>query len=207
MNKYNNLGFPFFLFAAFVFFSLSGCFLDSPKQPLITEPVEDSSGMVHTEPPAPISEPEADVIVNPSFGDSIATGNIPASSVLAFAKTLTGTPYLYGSAQPEKGLDCSGFITYVFNHFGIAVPRSSIQFTHIGKTVSPAEALPGDLILFTGTDSASALIGHMGIVTQNSDSLRFIHSTSGKQQGVTISAMTPGYQRRFVRIARVFNNL
>ncbi|MBL7749710.1 MAG: C40 family peptidase, partial [Chitinophagaceae bacterium] len=49
-------------------------------------------------------------------------------SLVAFAKTLIGIPYLYASTDPIKGFDCSGFITYVFNHFNIAVPRSSVDF-------------------------------------------------------------------------------
>ncbi|HEX6845699.1 MAG TPA: NlpC/P60 family protein, partial [Chitinophagaceae bacterium] len=55
----------------------------------------------------------------------INTGSTMPDSLVAFGKSLVGTPYLYASSDPSKGFDCSGFITYVFNHFGIAVPRSS----------------------------------------------------------------------------------
>ena len=72
----------------------------------------------------------------------IETGTTNPAELLDFSKTLTGTPYLYASTDPEKGFDCSGFITYVFNHFNIGVPRSSIGFTHIEREVSLAEAKP-----------------------------------------------------------------
>ncbi len=126
-------------------------------------------------------------------------------AIVAFAKTLIGTPYLYGSTDPQKGFDCSGFITYVFNHFHIKVPRSSVQFADVGREVNFQTAKPGDLILFTGTDSTIRIIGHMGIVVSNkNDTLHFIHSTSGKQYGVTITELSPYYMSRFVKVTRVF---
>lgn len=135
---------------------------------------------------------------------SIDTKNVQPQQVVEFAKTLIGVPYLYGSTDPEKGFDCSGFITYVFNHFKIVVPRSSIDFTNVGKEVSAAQAKEGDLILFTGTDSAERFVGHMGIVVSNTDTLRFIHSTSGKAHGVTITPLNKYYQGRYVKTVRLF---
>lgn len=135
---------------------------------------------------------------------NIDTKTASPQQVVDFAKTLIGVPYLYASTDPAKGFDCSGFITYVFNHFTIAVPRSSIDFTNVGKEVSAANAREGDLILFTGTDSMELFVGHMGIVVSNTDSLRFIHSTSGKQYGVTITPMSSYYQKRYVKTVRIF---
>ncbi len=136
---------------------------------------------------------------------AIDTKNQRPENILNFAKTLIGVPYLYGSTDPARGFDCSGFITYVFNHFGISVPRSSIDFTNVGTEVKLSNALPGDLILFTGTDSTEKFVGHMGIITENADSLRFIHSTSGKKYGVTITTLNEYYKKRFVKINRIFS--
>lgn len=124
-------------------------------------------------------------------------------TLVSFAKTLIGIPYQYGSINPEKGFDCSGFITYTFNHFNFPVPRSSVDFTNYGKEISFASAQPGDLILFTGTDSTKRIVGHMGILTQTRDSIKFIQSTSGKAYGVTITPLNKYYQGRFVKIIRV----
>jgi cell wall-associated NlpC family hydrolase len=127
-------------------------------------------------------------------------------SILAFARTLQGIPYLYASTDPSKGFDCSGFITYVFNHFGLSVPRSSVDFTNYGREVVVEEAKPGDLILFTGTDSTIRIVGHMGIVESWKDStLYFIHSSSGKKaNGVVITPLERYYKSRFVKVIRVF---
>lgn len=135
----------------------------------------------------------------------IQTGNITPQELLAFAKTLTGTPYKYGSVDPLHGFDCSGFITYVFNHFNIAVPRSSIGFTDIKREINLEEAMPGDIILFTGTDSTIRQAGHMGIITSaGNKNYQFIHSSSGKANGVTITPLNAYYMGRFIKVIRVF---
>ena len=123
---------------------------------------------------------------------------------MTYAKNLVGIPYRYASIDSSQGFDCSGFITFVFNHFQIAVPRSSIDFTNVGKEVNVQSAKEGDLILFTGRVDSIKSVGHMGIVTDNIDTLRFIHSTSGKANGVTISSLTDHYKKRFVKVIRVF---
>ena len=150
------------------------------------------------------------VIANPdptiyNAGQEINTGVAVPDSIVTFGKSLVGTPYLYASSDPEKGFDCSGFITYVFNHFGIAVPRSSVDFTNVGIEIPKEFASPGDLILFTGTDSTIRIVGHMGIVESNErGNLLFLHSTSGKAHGVVISPLHGYYETRFVKVIRVF---
>jgi cell wall-associated NlpC family hydrolase len=135
----------------------------------------------------------------------VNTGTVQPDALMRFAESLLGVPYKYASSNPKTGFDCSGFITYVFNHFNIAVPRSSIDFTNVGKTVAVEDARRGDIILFTGTDSTERFVGHMGLVTENNNSgLQFIHSSSGKAMGVTVTPLNEYYKKRFVRISRIF---
>lgn len=146
-----------------------------------------------------------DTLVDPRSSQKINTGSTTPGELLEFAKTLIGIPYKYGSTDPNIGFDCSGFLTYTFNHFHIAVPRSSIDFTNTGKTIDLTTAKPGDLLLFTGTDSANRAVGHIGIITTNENGVcNFIHSTSGKAMGVTISPLNKYYAARFVKIVRIF---
>lgn len=154
-----------------------------------------------------------DTIVHPSpaaliFSPAlqhINTGTTTPEQLLAFAKTLIGTAYSFASADPAVGFDCSGFLTYTFNHFHIAVPRSSVNFTNIEKKVALSAAKPGDLVLFTGTDSTSRVAGHIGIITScENGEYYFIHSTSGKAMGVTISALSKYYAFRFLKAIRIF---
>ena len=131
---------------------------------------------------------------------------VTGRQLVDFAQTLLGIPYKYASSDPMEGFDCSGFITYVFNHFNIEVLRSSVDFTNTGREVDMRTAKVGDLILFTGTVDSIRIVGHMGIVTENADELKFIHSTSGKANAVTISTLTDHYKRRFVKIIRVLSD-
>ncbi len=144
-------------------------------------------------PPITTVNKSPDVVINP-FNEKL----------IAYAKTLIGTPYKYASVNPAEGFDCSGFITYVYSHFSVEVPRSSVDFTDFGVTINRSDAESGDLILFTGTDTADAAVGHMGIITENlNGEILFIHSTSGKAYGVTITPLNSYYKKRFVKIIRI----
>lgn len=142
--------------------------------------------------------------VNKVQNEKLNVQEVSPHELVRFAKTLIGVPYKYASTDPSKGFDCSGFITYVFNHFHWEVPRSSVDFTNFGKQINLTDAKEGDLILFTGTNDSIRIVGHMGIITENTDSLKFIHSTSGHAYGVTISNFGSRYKKRFVKVIRIF---
>ena len=188
---------------------LLGLFMNSCKEkesvtfdepPLITNE-DDSSAQIDSSTTI-VAVPDPTIYKQ---GHEINTGLTVPDSLVAFGKSLVGIPYLYASSDPAKGFDCSGFITHVFNHFGIAVPRSSVDFTDVGIEIPTEIAAPGDLILFTGTDSTIRVVGHMGIVESNEHgNLLFLHSTSGKAYGVTISPLKGYYEGRFVKVIRVF---
>jgi len=132
------------------------------------------------------------------------TDSVSSDSLLSFAQSLIGVHYRSASSDPSRGFDCSGFVSYVFKSFNFNVPRSSCEFISIGQKVKYEDAKPGDIILFTGTKKHTRRIGHVGIVMHNgTDGFTFIHSTSGKEHGVTITAMDKLYTRRFVQIIRV----
>jgi cell wall-associated NlpC family hydrolase len=147
-------------------------------------------------------EPANTIVLPPST--EIDVRNVSPVELVDFAETLIGTPYVYGSINPAVGFDCSGFITYVFNHFDIRVPRSSVDFTNVGKEIQKEEAKRGDIILFTGTNPLERHVGHMGLVVSNTDTLKFIHATSGKAMSVTITPFSSYYGSRFVKTIRIF---
>jgi cell wall-associated NlpC family hydrolase len=157
-----------------------------------------------------LSQTQAEVFENymDTLGsEAINTKRTKADELVDFAETLEGIPYKYGSTNPKTGFDCSGFISYVFNHFGISVPRSSIGFTNIEKEIKLKEAKRGDIILFTGTDSTMRVVGHMGIISSDEGQKHeFIHSTSGKAYSVTKTPLNRYYQGRFVKVIRIFKD-
>lgn len=172
---------------------------------IIASCTQSETGDSYIEPAKDTAQIPAKEITYTSENEEIQTGNTTPPELIAFAETLIGIPYKYASTDPSQGFDCSGFITYIFNHFRIAVPRSSIDFTNIKREINVEEAKPGDIILFTGTDSANRNIGHMGIITSSANNeYQFIHSTSGKANSVTITPLNTYYLKRFVKVIRVF---
>lgn len=95
--------------------------------------------------------------------------------VVAYAKTFTGIPYVYGGNSPSQGFDCSGFVKYVFANFGVNLPRTSYSQMNVGTPVTRDELMPGDLVVFRGG-------GHVGIYCGDN---MYIHAP---QTGRTITA-------------------
>ncbi|KRL42051.1 C40 family peptidase [Liquorilactobacillus nagelii] len=87
-----------------------------------------------------------------------STASVSASSVISYAEQFVGVPYVSGGTSPS-GFDCSGFVQYVYAHFGVSLPRTSENQSTIGSAVSVSSAQPGDLLFWGGQGSA----WHVGI--------------------------------------------
>jgi cell wall-associated NlpC family hydrolase len=109
-----------------------------------------------------------------------------------FALSLVGIDYLYGGESPERGLDCSGLIRYVFQHVtGVTLPRTAQELSRIGKDIRAADLEPGDLVFFNTRRFA---FSHVGIYLGND---RFIHAPSrGGEVGVA-SLGSAYWQKRY----------
>jgi cell wall-associated NlpC family hydrolase len=166
------------------------------RSPILAETITKNNGHSVIPPLAP---------GNKSHYVSIATGKTTPFELVTFARSLKGISYKYGSIDPEQGFDCSGFVTYVFNHFRIRVPRPSVDFTFVNRDIDIKKSKPGDLILFTGTDSTARTVGHMGIIVSNHrGNLIFIHATSGNGYSVIETPLNSYYQERYIKTIRVF---
>ncbi|RDI39980.1 C40 family peptidase [Falsibacillus pallidus] len=128
-----------------------------------------------------------------------ASGN----EVVDYSKKFIGVPYSFGGTSPS-GFDCSGYLSYVYSHFGISLPRMSSQQATVGTTVSKAELQPGDMVFFADTYKAG--VSHAGIYIGNNS---FISATSSS--GVKIDSMSNVYwSPKFAygkRLSQVANGL
>ena len=137
----------------------------------------------------------------------IPKDSINADSLVLFSKHFLGTHYHHGSCTANSGFDCSGFVYFVFSHFKVKVPRSSIDYSNYGKVINTDSCKIGDIIVFTGTNAKNRKPGHLGIVVSKlGEEMQFIHSSSNtKHGGVKLSTFkeSPYYKVRFLKIIRV----
>ncbi|MBY8961603.1 C40 family peptidase [Flavobacterium sp. D11R37] len=128
-------------------------------------------------------------------------------SIINFAKEHLGVTYCYAGSTPEQGFDCSGFVYYVYKHFGIELPRSSSGFKNFGEQVKPKDFRVGDILVFYGYRDSDS-IGHVGIICEaNGMNSKFIHASSGSEYAVTISELgSEMYTRRFYKAVNVLDD-
>ena len=80
--------------------------------------------------------------------------------IVRFAKTFLGVPYSYGGSSPRTGFDCSGFVAYVYGHFGVALPHYTVSQFGRGRRVGRWALHPGDLVFFNGLSHVGIYLGH-----------------------------------------------
>ena len=81
-----------------------------------------------------------------------------------FAKRLLGVRYVYGGSSPRTGFDCSGFVRYVYQHFGISLPHSSYGDMSRGRAVLRKYLKPGDLVFWAGGSHVGIYVGSHRVI-------------------------------------------
>ena len=101
--------------------------------------------------------------------------NSNLSEVIAYAKQYVGVRYVGGGKSP-KGFDCSGFVGFVYKHFGISLGSSASGMYSNGTRVSKSALRAGDILFFDASSRGkSGSIDHVGIYMGND---KFIHASS-----------------------------
>lgn len=120
-----------------------------------------------------------------------APGGGLGSDIAATAQEYLGVRYVYGGAS-AKGFDCSGFTMYIFGLYGYSLPHSATsQWNSSGTYVAREDLQPGDLVLFCDPSRSNGkACSHVGIYIGDGD---FIHASSGRSRGVTISSLSENY--------------
>jgi cell wall-associated NlpC family hydrolase len=142
--------------------------------------------------PAPAPAPSTDPVTVPLPVVKPASTRMPqlhlafGRRVVDFAKHLLGVRYAYGGSSPRAGFDCSGFVRYVYAHFGVTLPHSSYAQFALGRRIPRASLRPGDLVFFDG-------LGHVGMYVGDG---RFIHAPHSGTR-VRIESLVGWYGARF----------
>ena len=121
--------------------------------------------------------------------------------LIDYAKKYLGTKYKAAGKTPE-GFDCSGFVGFVFKHFGITLPASSREMAKIGYSIQIHDLKAGDLVFFEGR-AQNKIVGHVGIVCEvDENNIYFIHASVSSN--VVISHMKEDYySKRFLLAKRI----
>jgi cell wall-associated NlpC family hydrolase len=112
------------------------------------------------------------------------------------ALSLRGAPYRDGGIDPN-GFDCSGFVRYVYEQHGVAMPRQVRDQFRVGKSVDRDRLAPGDLVFFSTVAPGAS---HVGIAIGGD---QFIHAPSEKGV-VRVESLSQQYwASRYVGAKRV----
>lgn len=94
----------------------------------------------------------------PKYDPSRGISEFSTDKVVVYASNFRGTPYVWGGTSPRPGFDCSGFVQYVYAHFGIGLGRTTYDQIDEGAPVDKNNLQPGDLVFF-GNSSAPHHVG------------------------------------------------
>lgn len=122
-----------------------------------------------------------------------------ASDLTVKAMDMLGIRYKRGGTTPENGLDCSGFVRYVFmDALGAELPRTSREISKVGDRVETKDLQPGDLVFY---NTLRRGFSHVGIYLGDN---KFIHSPSAGGQ-VRVESMDISYWKKRFNGARRIN--
>lgn len=138
----------------------------------------------------------ATLTTNGSTGTGASSSSTSAGQKIAdYALQYVGYRYVYGGADPS-GFDCSGFVKYVFTHFGYKINRTATAQLTDGYAVSRDSLQPGDVIYFGYGSTAQ----HVGIYIGNN---QFVHAQNSST-GVVISSLSESwYANRYLTAHRI----
>lgn len=135
-------------------------------------------------------------VYNVQVGTILTLPTQREASILNTAFTLLGTtPYVWGGSVPYKGMDCSGYVQWVFKQHGISLPRTAeTMWTSAGNYVSAGNLQVGDLVFLSETNPAVSTSNnyatHVGIYVGNG---KFIEESSAKNDVVVVNLWTNSY--------------
>ena len=92
--------------------------------------------------------------------------------IVTLAESLRGIPYHYGGTDID-GFDCSGFVYYLYDSFGVDIPRTAKKQGKVKAHIKFKNAKPGDILVF----KTKRRQWHSGIFVSNK---YFIHSPNGR---------------------------
>jgi len=162
----------------------------------IPAPADPSAPPVASNPPVTVPK----IVPPPSPGRSNPVipghGNADGYALSGTAMSLRGAPYKDGGMDPA-GVDCRGFVGYVYEQHGVEMPRQVREQFRVGKNIDRDRLEPGDLVFFSTVAPGAS---HVGIMIGGD---QFVHAPS--ERGVVrVESLSQQYwSNRFIGARRV----
>ncbi len=134
-----------------------------------------------------------------SKGNYTGPSSVDTSSVVNAAKSLIGSRYVYASASPSVGFDCSGLVNYVYGFFGKSLPRTTSGLRWVGSEVSEENMQPGDIIVWSDNGYSPT---HVSIYIGGGQMVHAANKRVGVVQG-SVSGWKSGGRNKIISIRRV----
>ena len=135
-----------------------------------------------------------------SSSSSNSSTSVSVDKVLDFSHQQLGKPYVWG-AQGPNSFDCSGLIYYVYkNAANITLPRTSVEQSKFGTTVSKSNLKAGDLVFFDTNGPNNGAVSHVGIYAGGG---QLIHASSSNKKIVKVNMETSYWNNTYVVAKRV----
>jgi len=115
----------------------------------------------------------------------------PANTkVVAAAKKLLGSKYVWGGEDPKVGFDCSGLVQYTYQGAGLSTPRVAQDQFSKARMISASRAVPGDLVFYHDSEGA---VYHVGVYVSPGVSYAAVDPANGvRVQNIWDSTATYG---------------
>lgn len=154
------------------------------------------------------AEPESGAASKPNLGifaDPIAQfaapGEEAVGDLLLQAMSLMGVAYRFGGSSPETGLDCSGFIQYIFRKsLRVNLPRTSAEMARAGRVIDRSELAPGDLVFY---NTRGFQYSHVGMYLGGN---KFIHAPRTGKSVEVVNMSSSYWVQRFNGARRISRN-
>lgn len=141
-----------------------------------------------------------------SQSSNYSSGNLSKSDrkeVAFTAIAMLNTKYSYGGKRPDFGVDCSGFVTYVFKTaIDYKITGAARHMAKMGKTIPKSHTFEnklaiGDLLFFNTTGKS---FSHVGIYIGDG---KFIHASSGRGRVIITDVNQTYYKKRLELVKRL----
>lgn len=107
-----------------------------------------------------------------------------------------GAPYRSGG-DTVRGLDSSGFVQKIYEIFDVALPRTALEQSRLGKRVERTDLQEGDLVFFHDRHATGVVGIYIG-------SNKFVHASPNGNREVQVGYLNgPNFEQHFIKAVRL----